>query len=137
MHWLKILVWGPHLGHYTCADPDNYVCVFVGGGGGGQTFLNLIIFKLFSLMRGERIQIPLRAGHHRPASETPFKCCLGSFVIFQGIRTSIAEEPYIFVIFQGVSVHPDPHLWIRACYIAVHECSKDNFTRTNLVSFFM
>ena len=25
------------------------------------------------LMRGERIQIPLKAGYHRPASETPFK----------------------------------------------------------------
>ena len=24
-------------------------------------------------MRGYRIQIPLKAGHHRPASETPFK----------------------------------------------------------------
>ena len=27
----------------------------------------------FSLMRGGRIQIPLLAGHQRPASETPFK----------------------------------------------------------------
>ena len=26
---------------------------------------------------------------------------IGSFVIFQGIRTSIAKEPYSFVIFQG------------------------------------
>ena len=44
-------------------------------------------------------------GHHRPASETPFKwrfagvpmmaqhCWLGSFVIFQGIWTSIAKQP--------------------------------------------
>ena len=30
---------------------------------------------------------------------------LGSFVIFQGIRTSIANKPYIFVIFRG---SPDP-----------------------------
>ena len=29
------------------------------------------------------------------------ECWLGSFVIFQGIRTSIAKKPYIFVIFQG------------------------------------
>ena len=28
------------------------------------------------------------------------ECCLGSFMIFQGIRTSIAKKPYIFVIFQ-------------------------------------
>ena len=40
---------------------------------------------------------------------------IGSFVIFQGIRTSIAKKPYIFVIFQGGSGPPvppplDPHL---------------------------
>ena len=29
------------------------------------------------------------------------ECWLGSFVIFQGIRTSIAKKPYIFVIFKG------------------------------------
>ena len=29
------------------------------------------------------------------------KWWLGSFVIFQEIRTSIAKKPYIFVIFQG------------------------------------
>ena len=28
------------------------------------------------------------------------ECWLGSFVIFQGIRTCIAKKPYIFVIFQ-------------------------------------
>ena len=28
------------------------------------------------------------------------ECWLGSFVIFQGIRTSFAKKPYIFVIFQ-------------------------------------
>ena len=33
------------------------------------------------------------------------ECWLGSFVIFQGIWTSIAKKPYIFVIFQG---GPDP-----------------------------
>ena len=44
------------------------------------------------------------------------ECWLGSFVIFQGIRTSIAKIPYIFVIFQGgggseSSVPPlDPHM---------------------------
>ena len=47
------------------------------------------------------IQIPLKAGHNRPASETPLTCLLGSFVIFQGMRASIAKKSYIFVIFQG------------------------------------
>ena len=32
-------------------------------------------------------------------------CWLGSFVIFQEIRTSIAKKPFSFVIFQGC---PDP-----------------------------
>ena len=43
------------------------------------------------------------------------ECWLGSFVIFQGIRTSIAKKPYIFVIFQGGGGGPDPlsPLWIR------------------------
>ena len=35
-----------------------------------QSVSNFDIF--FSLMRGGRIQIPLLAGHPRPASETPF-----------------------------------------------------------------
>ena len=34
---------------------------------GGQPFF------LFFLIRGKRIQIALKAGHHRLASETPFK----------------------------------------------------------------
>ena len=32
-----------------------------------------LFFFFFFLMRGGRIQIPLLAGHQRPASETPFK----------------------------------------------------------------
>ena len=76
-----------------CADPESFVR--------GSNFF---------LMRGERIQIALKACHHRSDSETPcinIECWLGSFVIFQGIRASIAEKPYIFVIFQGWGV-PDP-----------------------------
>ena len=48
------------------------------------------------------------------------ECWLGSFVIFQGVCTSIAKKPYIFLIFQGRggegggSDHLSP-LWIRAC----------------------
>ena len=37
------------------------------------------------------------------------ECWLGRFVIFQGIRTSIAKKTYIFGIFQGGgSGPPDP-----------------------------
>ena len=42
------------------------------------------------------------------------KYWLGSFVFFQGIRTSIAKEPYIFVIFQeGVPDSLSPPLDAR------------------------
>ena len=57
----------------------------------------------------ERIQIPLKVGHHRPASDVSLadrwwpniECWLGSFVIFQGFRNSIANELYSFAIFRG------------------------------------
>ena len=81
-------------------------------------------FEIFLV--NEWIQIPQKLNHHRPASETPFKwrfagvpmmakhwmLGLGSFVIFQGIRTGIAKKRYNFVIFQG---DPEPlsPLWIR------------------------
>ena len=65
-----------------------------------------------------RIQILLKAGHRQYASETPFEWRQMAFrwradavgpslnarmvaVIFQGIRTRVAEKPYIFAIFQG------------------------------------
>ena len=35
------------------------------------------------------------------------ECWLGSFVIFQGIRTSIGRKHYIFVIFQGGGLKTD------------------------------
>ena len=67
-------------------------------------------------------------GHHRPASETQFgcrfaggprwpniECWLGSFVVLQGNRTSIAKKPYSFAIFEGGGGGRDSlfPLWIR------------------------
>ena len=37
------------------------------------------------------------------------ECCLGSFVVLHGIRTSTAKKTYIFVIFQG-GLDPRPCL---------------------------
>ena len=64
------------------------------------------------------------AGRRLPNIE----CCLGSFVIFQGIWTSIAKKPFIFVIFQGGGGDLDPcppsgsaHdrlVWVYTCQIA-------------------
>ena len=53
-----------------------------------------------------RIQKVSLAGRWWPNIE----CWLGSFVIFQGVRTSIAKKPYIFVIFQGGQDPLSPHL---------------------------
>ena len=49
-----------------------------------------------------------------------FESWLRSFVIVQGIWTSIANKPYIFVIFHrrgggGGVLIPCPSRWIRAC----------------------
>ena len=64
------------------------------GGGGGE-----------GGRRTLKIQTPLKVGHYRPTSETPFKLCFVGgtmmaqhwqawyLVIFQGIRTSIAKKP--------------------------------------------
>ena len=69
-------------------------------------------------MRGERIKITLKAGHHRPASETPFQWqftggpdggpIFNASLVFQGIRTSIPKKPYIFVNFHGGGGGLDP-----------------------------
>ena len=85
-----------------------FFCLFFLGGGGGLDHEG---------ERGNKYNVPLLAGHHRSVSETPspnIECWLGSFVLFQGILTSIAKKPYILVIFMG---GPDPlfPLWIREC----------------------
>ena len=74
----------------ACADPESFFRVF-------------FFFFFFLVLVDEGIQIPLKAGHQRPASETPFKWRFAGWppmtqtwllcffcVIFQGIRTSIA-----------------------------------------------
>ena len=61
----------------------------------------------------------LKEGHYRSTSETPFKFCfargsimpniecwLGSFKIFQGIRTNIAKKGNGFMNFQRGRVGP-------------------------------
>ena len=62
------------------------------------------VFFIYFFIRGKRIQIALKAGPIGPPAKRHFngvslaghwlpyiECCLGSFVIFQGIRTSIAH----------------------------------------------
>ena len=78
------------------------------------------------------MQIPLKVGHHRHASETPFKRIwlagnanvgCSRFVSFQGVQTSIAKEHFSFMIFQRgwgpdtLSPCLDPHMTC-ACMLA-------------------
>ena len=56
--------------------------------------------------------MPLKMGHHWPASETPLIWRFAGvpkmahhLMLAKGIQNNIARKPYIFVIFQGV---PDP-----------------------------
>ena len=69
---------------------------FVRGGGGVQLrrFCCFCLFLLcvFLVNKGKTKNDVWLAGR---------RCWLGSFVIFQGLRTCIAKEPYSFVIFQG------------------------------------
>ena len=51
----------------ACADPESFV-----RGDSTLTFYLLLLYFFFLMGEG-RIQIPLIAGHQRPASETPFK----------------------------------------------------------------
>ena len=44
------------------------------------------------------------------------RCWLGSFVIFQAMRTSIAKEPYSFVIFRGGGGHLDPRMSVIGAF---------------------
>ena len=107
--WIKKLYVFCHATAGPCADPESF---------------------------SERVQLWLRflfSWHHlkrainRPASEMPFKWHFAGgtmvvkhwiFAVLQGILTSIAEKPYIFVTFQGGGGGgPDPYppLWICAC----------------------
>ena len=51
----------------TCADPESF---FRGGPTLTSFFFAFFFSFFFKFLEG--LQIPLKAGHHRPASETPF-----------------------------------------------------------------
>ena len=70
---------------------------------------------------GERIQIPLKAGHHRPASETPSNgvsqtarywpnigCWLGSFLIYRGSGPVLLSNPIDCAFSRGGVQTPCP-----------------------------
>ena len=101
---------------YRSADPESVV-----RRGPALTFF-------FSLVRWGRIRIPLFAGHHRPARETPFKWRFAGVLMMslqwmlawynvalwflRGSGPVLLRNP-IFCDFPGGSGPPVP-LWIRA-----------------------
>ena len=96
---------------------------FCQGGGGIQLFFFTFFLNFFPWWGKERIQIPLKRAISAPPAKRQLhgvmlagrwwpniEWLLGSFVIFQGIRTIIAKKPYLLVIFQrgGWSRPPVP-----------------------------
>ena len=89
----------------TCEDPERFwrvgffIIVFF--------YFNFVLFQLLrgrvSKYQYKRAIIGLQAKRHLNGVSLAcrlwpsFECCLSSFVIFQGIRTSIAKKRYMFV----------------------------------------
>ena len=108
---MQILKCFVHVATNPCADPE---CFFFREGP----------FLTFVILIDEGIQIPFKAGHHRPASKMPFKWHFAGgrmmaqhrmqvwgLCDFQEIRASIAKKSFIFVFFREVgSGTPAPPL---------------------------
>ena len=94
----------------SCMDPDASNC---------DTFF-------FKLTRGEKIQIPLKAGHYRPSKMTflwraddgpTLNAGLVTFWFFRGSWPVLLKNPIFLWFFRGVWTPcpppPPPPLWIR------------------------
>ena len=100
----------------TCVDPEIFIwggptsTVFWGGWWGKEEFRYHYKWAIIGPPAKRHLNGVLLAGWWWLNIE----CRLGSFVIFQGIWTSIAKIPYIFVIFQGGGGgdRGSPPLWI-------------------------
>ena len=70
----------------------------------------------------KRVFIGPPAKRHLSADDGPTLNAVLIAVIFQGIRTSIAKKPNIFVIFWGVRIPPplDPPMNIVVCTGIIH-----------------
>ena len=94
------------------------VCHAESFGGGGVVQLRrfcLFLLCVFLVNKGKTKNDVWLAGR---------RCWLGSFVIFQGLRTCIAKEPYSFVIFQGGG----------GGYGSAHVCNCGIFWSNSIVS---
>ena len=102
-----------------------FFCFFFFGGGGG-------------VKRERECPNQTNTTINGPSSnrQPKFECWLGSFVIFQEIRTSIAKKPYIFVIFSGfpdpLSPYLDPPMEERNSFKGIVTLSKKSFQNRNV-----
>ena len=103
-----------------------FVCVFFFMSGSWKFYQRMSnsdnVFFRFLFDEGKEDPKSTKAGHHRPASETPhgvslagrwwpnIECWLGSFFDFSAVQTSVAKKPYIFCDFSGGSDPLSPPL---------------------------
>ena len=86
-------VWSTHSDTIEICNPGNvasdyrYILILFMRGKFCQRGSNSATLTIF--FRGERIQIPLKAGQHRPASETPFN----SLIALRIVRISGVPDP--------------------------------------------
>ena len=104
---------------FSCADPES----FLRGGPTLTTFFFSWWWEGGSKYNYKRAIIDPPAKRHLngvlPVGPwwPNIGCWLGSFVVLQGIRISIAKKTIFFVIFKGGGVRtPCPPLWIRTWF---------------------
>ena len=75
-----------------------------------HSFIHLLIHPSVHLLVHPSIHPSLQPSAHQSIYEwrPNIECWHGSFVIFQGVRTSIAKKPYIFCDFSGGGSGPPP-----------------------------
>ena len=109
----------------ACADPESFVR-------GGPTLTSFSSVFLIADEGKEDLNTTI-SGHSSARQQNAIQiafswlkieCWLGSFMILQEIRTSIAKKPYLFVIFHvgRASRPPASPLWIRICSNTLLSC---------------
>ena len=111
---------------FTCADPESFA-----KGCPNHTTFFVVAVVFFALMRKEDQNTTIKASYHRPASESLFRASggptrptLNASLVIQQIPTSIAKEPYIFVIYQGVRTLCFPRLDLRMVIVTLCSYSR-------------
>ena len=115
----------------------------------GSNSDNGLAFCWVFLVVEKKIQTPLKVGNHWSARIALLAQAHGSFVIFQGIWTSIPKKPYNLVIFQGWGCSPDslfpnldpcmlsPRLTMMIRVFSLAQQTLDNSVYTALLKYLL